>query len=167
MCWHSQNIKYTIVWSLKKESNKLAVLFFRSLFIIFIIFQRFAEHARVPQRVSSDFHFELAADPEWDVPFDKIHVHRELGRGAFGVVYLASAPGILASDKEEQHVALKTVKGMTSCSIPEHPSRPFLNQILCEHPVGLQLVGRAAELFVKCIAQMIYCIFGDGWPKSH
>ena len=32
---------------------------------------------------------------------------------------------------------------MASCSIPEHPSRPFLDQTLCEHSGGL--VGRAAK----------------------
>ena len=32
---------------------------------------------------------------------------------------------------------------MTSCSIPEHPSQPFLDQILCEHSGGL--VRKAAK----------------------
>ena len=37
----------------------------------------------------------------------------------------------------------QTICVMTSCSIPEHPSRPFLDQTLCEHS-GV-LVGRAAK----------------------
>ena len=36
----------------------------------------------------------------------------------------------------------------TSCSVPEHPSRPFLYQTLCEHSGGL--VGRAAKWALRC-----------------
>ena len=42
----------------------------------------------------------------------------------------------------------------TSCSIPEHPSRPFLYQTLCEHSGGL--VGRAAKWALRCNTQLVY-----------
>ena len=38
---------------------------------------------------------------------------------------------------------LQTICTMTSCSIPEHPSRPFMDQTVWEHSGGL--VGRAAK----------------------
>ena len=40
---------------------------------------------------------------------------------------------------------------MTSCSIPEHPSRPFLDQTLCEHSGALG--GRADKLALRCNTQ--------------
>ena len=44
----------------------------------------------------------------------------------------------------KEQIKLKlTICAMTSCSTPEHPSRPFLDQTLCEHSGGL--VGRAAK----------------------
>ena len=44
---------------------------------------------------------------------------------------------------------------MTSCSITEHPSRPFLDQTLCEQ--SGRLVGRAAKYAPRCNTQMVYC----------
>ena len=42
----------------------------------------------------------------------------------------------------------------TSYSIPEHPSRPFLDRTLCEHFSGL--VGRAAKQALRCNTQQVY-----------
>ena len=47
----------------------------------------------------------------------------------------------------------------TSCSIPEHPSRPFLYQTLCEHSGGL--VGRAAKWALRCNTQLVYSIHSN------
>ena len=42
----------------------------------------------------------------------------------------------------------------TDSTIPEHPSRPFLYQTLCEHSGGL--VGRAAKWALRCNTQLVY-----------
>ena len=41
-----------------------------------------------------------------------------------------------------------------SCSTPEHPSRPFLDQGLCEH--SAVLVGRGAKWAPRCDVQLVY-----------
>ena len=45
---------------------------------------------------------------------------------------------------------------MTSWGMSEHPSRPFLDQILCEHSGGL--VRRTTKYALKCNAHKVYAL---------
>ena len=65
----------------------------------------------------------------------------------------------LVNEKSRHSLMMKcnlklTICLMRSCSIPEHPKRPFLDQTLCKHSGGL--AGRAAKLAPRCNTQWVY-----------
>ena len=87
---------------------------------------------------------------KWKIP----HIFPSMNFGKFSFPYINSTYAENSSLFPHIFLTLKfhsanvpicqwTICVMTSCSIPEHPSRPFLDQTLREHSGGL--VGRAAK----------------------
>ncbi|KAM3610116.1 uncharacterized protein V6R79_025621 [Siganus canaliculatus] len=81
---------------------------------------------------------EMYVPDEWEVPREKITMHRELGQGSFGMVYEGIAKGVV-KDEPETRVAIKTVN--ESASMRERIE--FLNEASvmkefnCHHVVRL------------------------------
>ncbi len=93
---------------------------------------------------------------EWEVPREKITMHRELGQGSFGMVYEGIAKGVV-KDEPETRVAIKTVN--ESASMRERIE--FLNEASvmkefnCHHVVRWiqtkTVVIRARKAWNECI----------------
>uniref|UniRef100_A0A672JI13 Tyrosine-protein kinase receptor n=1 Tax=Salarias fasciatus TaxID=181472 RepID=A0A672JI13_SALFA len=81
---------------------------------------------------------EMYVPDEWEVPREKITMHKELGQGSFGMVYEGLAKGVV-KDEPETRVAIKTVN--ESASMRERIE--FLNEASvmkefnCHHVVRL------------------------------
>ncbi|CAK6951109.1 insulin-like growth factor 1a receptor [Scomber scombrus] len=81
---------------------------------------------------------EMYVPDEWEVPREKINMHKELGQGSFGMVYEGIAKGVV-KDEPDTRVAIKTVN--ESASMRERIE--FLNEASvmkefnCHHVVRL------------------------------